>query len=151
MAPHRVAERFRVGPKAADEIACLRLLLALLGINAGHPAKALQVLPVSPPAQVLRYGHRLATPILVAPVIGILGLLLQRYGYPVAPIVLGLILGPMLETHFRRALIVSRGDYTIFLQRPIAAGLLAVAMVYLLLPLFTWVWRRWRIAATAQG
>jgi putative tricarboxylic transport membrane protein len=82
---------------------------------------------------------------------GILGFVLQRYGYPVAPIVLGLILGPMLETHFRRALIVSRGDYAVFLQRPIAAVILAIAAVYLLLPLLTWAWRRRRVAVTAQG
>jgi putative tricarboxylic transport membrane protein len=86
----------------------------------------------------------------VMAIFGVLGFVLQRYGYPVAPIVLGLILGPMLETHFRRALIISRGDYVIFLQRPIAAGLLAAAAVYLLLPLLSWAWRRWRIAAPAR-
>ena len=83
-------------------------------------------------------------------IFGVLGFVLQRYGYPVAPIVLGLILGPMLETHFRRALIISRGDYAIFLQRPIAAGLITVAAVYLLLPLLSWAWRRWRVAASAR-
>jgi putative tricarboxylic transport membrane protein len=82
---------------------------------------------------------------------GILGFALQRHGFPVAPIVLGLILGPMLETHFRRALIVSRGDYGLFLQRPIAAGLLAVAALYLLLPALGWAWRRRRTAAVAGG
>jgi putative tricarboxylic transport membrane protein len=76
---------------------------------------------------------------------------LQRYGFPVAPIVLGLILGPMLETHFRRAMIVSRGDYGIFLQRPIAASLLALAALYLLLPLIAWAWRRRRVVAPAEG
>jgi putative tricarboxylic transport membrane protein len=84
-------------------------------------------------------------------VFGVLGLGLQRYGYPVAPIVLGLILGPMLETHFRRALILSRGNYGIFVQRPIAAALLAVAAVYLLLPALAWAWRRRRVVATAEG
>jgi putative tricarboxylic transport membrane protein len=82
-------------------------------------------------------------------VFGVLGFGLQRYGYPVAPIVLGLILGPMLETHFRRALILSRGEYGIFLQRPIAAGLLAVAAIYLLMPALLWVWRRRRVVAAA--
>jgi TctA family transporter len=57
----------------------------------------------------------------------------------------------MLETHFRRALIVSRGDYSIFLQRPIAAALLAVAMVYLFLPLLTRAWRRRREVVPAQS
>ncbi len=84
-------------------------------------------------------------------IFGILGFVLQRYGYPVAPIVLGLILGPMLETHFRRALIISRGDYVIFLQRPIAAGLIAVAVVYLVMPVLVWAWRRRRVVAPAEG
>jgi len=84
-------------------------------------------------------------------IFGVLGFVLQRYGYPVAPIVLGLILGPMLETHFRRALIISRGDYAIFLQRPIAAGLIAVAVVYLLLPILARAWRRRRVEASAEG
>jgi TctA family transporter len=57
----------------------------------------------------------------------------------------------MLETHFRRALILSRGDYGIFLQRPIAAGLLAVAAVYLLLPALAWGWRRRGVVAPARG
>jgi putative tricarboxylic transport membrane protein len=84
-------------------------------------------------------------------VFGVLGVVFQRYGYPVAPIVLGLILGPMLETHFRRALILSRGDYAIFLERPIAAALLAIAAVYLLAPMVAWAWRRRRLVAPAQG
>jgi putative tricarboxylic transport membrane protein len=84
-------------------------------------------------------------------VFGVIGFVLQRYGYPVAPIVLGLILGPMLETHFRRALIVSRGDYAIFFHRPIAAALLTVAAIYLLAPVVIWLWRRRRVAAPAGG
>jgi putative tricarboxylic transport membrane protein len=84
-------------------------------------------------------------------IFGVLGFVLQCYGYPVAPIVLGLILGPMLETHFRRALIVSRGDYAIFLQRPIAAALLAIAIVYLLAPMVAWAWRRRRPAVATTG
>jgi putative tricarboxylic transport membrane protein len=84
-------------------------------------------------------------------VFGVVGFMLQRYAYPVAPIVLGLILGPMHETHFRRALILSRGDYAIFVQRPIAAALLAVAAVYLLAPLLAWAWRRRRAVAPAEG
>jgi putative tricarboxylic transport membrane protein len=57
----------------------------------------------------------------------------------------------MLETHFRRALIVSRGDYGIFLQRPIAAAILAVAAVYLLAPIVAWLRRRRRVMAPAGG
>jgi putative tricarboxylic transport membrane protein len=73
---------------------------------------------------------------------GIVGWLLQRNGFPVAPVVLGLILGPMVETHLRRALILSRGDWSIFVERPIAATLLAIVALYLALPVVTWAWRR---------
>jgi len=84
-------------------------------------------------------------------VFGVAGFVLQRHGFPVAPIVLGLILGPMLETHFRRALIVSRGDYGIFFQRPISAALLTLAAVYLVLPLLAWAWRRRRVVVPARS
>ncbi|MBI2204887.1 MAG: tripartite tricarboxylate transporter permease [Candidatus Rokubacteria bacterium] len=73
---------------------------------------------------------------------GIIGFVLQRYEFPVAPIVLGLILGPMLETHLRRALILSRGDWSTFVERPISAFLLAAVVVYLALPLIVWAWKR---------
>ena len=57
----------------------------------------------------------------------------------------------MLETHFRRALIVSRGDYGIFFQRPISAALLTLAAVYLVLPLLAWAWRRRRVVVPARS
>jgi putative tricarboxylic transport membrane protein len=57
----------------------------------------------------------------------------------------------MLETHFRRALIVSRGDYGIFFQRPIAAVLLTVAAFYLVLPVLRWAWRRRRVVVPARS
>jgi len=63
--------------------------------------------------------------------IGVLGYVLQRYGYPVIPVLMGLILGPMLESNFRRALIVSDGDPMIFLTSPVSALLLVVVVVFL--------------------
>lgn len=72
----------------------------------------------------------------------VVGYFFQRYGFPVAPVVLGLIFGPKLETHLRRALIISRGDWSIFLQRPITAFLLAAVLVYLALPAIVWVSKR---------
>jgi putative tricarboxylic transport membrane protein len=74
----------------------------------------------------------------------VVGWALQRHGFPVAPVVLGLILGPMLETHFRRALILSRGDWWFFLDRPIAAALVGAVVLYLALPVGAWAWRRAR-------
>ena len=66
--------------------------------------------------------------------IGILGFLLRRYGYPLAPIVLGVVLGPLLETEFRRALVGSRGDWLVLINRPMAATILAFALFMVLGP-----------------
>jgi putative tricarboxylic transport membrane protein len=52
----------------------------------------------------------------------------------VAPAVIGLILGPLAETQFRRALAISQGDATIFFTRPITASLLALAALVLIAP-----------------
>jgi putative tricarboxylic transport membrane protein len=68
--------------------------------------------------------------------IGVLGFLMRRYGYPLAPVILGLVLGPMLETEFRRALLSSRGDWSVFVGSPISATILAAAAMIVLLPLF---------------
>jgi putative tricarboxylic transport membrane protein len=70
---------------------------------------------------------------------GVGGYLLRKLGFELAPVVLGLVLGPMLEMSVRQSLALSGGSYAIFLQRPIAATLLAVAGALILVPL---VWRR---------
>lgn len=66
---------------------------------------------------------------------GVIGYFMQRYGFPAAPVILALILGPMAESNLRRSLVISEGSYDIFLTRPIAAGLLALALITLLTPL----------------
>jgi len=66
----------------------------------------------------------------VAVGVGVLGYVLQRFGYPVVPVLLGLILGPMLETNFRRSLIISRGDVSVFFTSPISAILIAASVVF---------------------
>lgn len=60
---------------------------------------------------------------------GLLGWWLKRYGFPLSPLALGLILGRMTEENLRRALILSEGSPLIFLTRPIALGLLTAALV----------------------
>jgi TctA family transporter len=68
---------------------------------------------------------------------GIVGYALVKLGCEPAPLLLGFVLGPLLEEHLRRAMIISRGDPTIFLTRPISAGLLiaaALALVVAVLP-----------------
>ena len=59
---------------------------------------------------------------------GITGYLLIRFGCEPAPLLLGFVLGPLLEEHLRRAMIISRGDPMIFIERPISAVLLALAL-----------------------
>ncbi|MDE1568218.1 tripartite tricarboxylate transporter permease [Aquabacter sp. P-9] len=65
---------------------------------------------------------------------GILGYLMRRFDYPIAPVVVGLILGPMAEAQLRRALSISLGDPLVLVQSPISATLLAVAALALLAP-----------------
>ena len=60
---------------------------------------------------------------------GLLGYFLIKLGCEPAPLLLGFVLGPLLEDHLRRALIISRGDPTTFVTRPISAVLLALAVV----------------------
>jgi TctA family transporter len=62
---------------------------------------------------------------------GIVGYALVKLGCEPAPLLLGFVLGPLLEEHLRRAMIISRGDPTIFLTRPISAGLLIAALLAL--------------------
>ena len=57
-------------------------------------------------------------------VFGLLGFMMRRWGFPVAPAVIGLILGPLAESQFRRALAISQGDPSVFFTHPISASLL---------------------------
>ncbi|WP_270934539.1 tripartite tricarboxylate transporter permease [Falsiroseomonas oryzae] len=61
----------------------------------------------------------------------VLGFVMARLGCEGAPLLLGLILGPMMEESLRRALLLSRGDWSTFITRPISATLLAVALALL--------------------
>ena len=60
------------------------------------------------------------------------GYVLHKFGCEVAPLVLGFILGPLMEENLRRSLVLSRGDPTILIERPISATLLALTLVLLL-------------------
>jgi putative tricarboxylic transport membrane protein len=69
-------------------------------------------------------------------IFGVLGYLMRLYGYPIAPVVVGLILGPMAEQQLRRALSIAQGDWTTLVNTPLAAGLLFVAFLALVVPSF---------------
>jgi putative tricarboxylic transport membrane protein len=68
-------------------------------------------------------------------VMGLVGLLLRTFDYEPAPVVIGLVLAPIFEMSLRQSLILSGGSYAIFLQRPIAASLLALALLVIVLAL----------------
>jgi putative tricarboxylic transport membrane protein len=63
---------------------------------------------------------------------------MRRYDFPVAPVIVGMILGPLCETQFRRALAISQGDLSVFFSHAISAALLGMALAVLLVPP---VWR----------
>lgn len=85
--------------------------------------------------------HRSAGDLVLVALIGGIGYGLRRVDAPVAPVIIGLILGPAAEQHLRRALSISQGDWTPFVTRPLAATLLAIAVAILL---WAPVRRRWR-------
>jgi putative tricarboxylic transport membrane protein len=66
--------------------------------------------------------------------IGAIGYLMRRYDFPAAPVIIGMILGPLAEQQFRRAMTISQGDWTVFLTRPLSLTLLAIALAALLAP-----------------
>jgi len=66
---------------------------------------------------------------------GLAGYVFHKLGMEPAPLLLGFILGPMMEEYLRRALLLSRGDWSVFVTRPLSAGLLAAAALLLVLVL----------------
>lgn len=85
-------------------------------------------------------------------VIGFVGFLMRWFGFPIAPVVVGLILGPLAEQQFRRALSISQGDYTVFLTHPISATFLGLAVLAVATPpLLSWLRRRRLRRAGAEG
>jgi len=76
-----------------------------------------------------------ATEVIIMVIFGLIGYLMSKYSFQQAPMVLALILGPMLEVNFRRALILSQGDLSIFFHRPISAVLLVASAVLLMYPI----------------
>ncbi|MEU6784500.1 tripartite tricarboxylate transporter permease [Nonomuraea angiospora] len=69
-------------------------------------------------------------------VLGLLGYAMRRFGLPVAPAVIGMILGPMAEIQLRRALAIGAGDVTVLVRSPVAVVLLVLAALALLTPVF---------------
>jgi putative tricarboxylic transport membrane protein len=67
---------------------------------------------------------------------GVLGYVFERVGFPVAPLVLGVILGPIAEENFMNSMISFSNDWTVFFTRPISGSIVAFTVLVLLLPMF---------------
>jgi putative tricarboxylic transport membrane protein len=80
--------------------------------------------------------------VFVMVVFGVLGYLMRKFGYEPAPLVLAFVLGPMLENNLRKSLILSHGDFQIFITRPISAACLLLAVAALIAPLLPALARR---------
>src|SRR5256885_1496228 len=80
--------------------------------------------------------------VFVMVVFGVLGYLMRKFGYEPAPMVLAFVLGPMLENNLRKSLILSHGDFTIFVERPISAVCIILAAAALVGPLLPGLARR---------
>jgi len=66
--------------------------------------------------------------------IGLLGVVMRRFDYPTAPVIVGMILGPLAEAQMRNALSIGEGRWSVFIERPMSASLLAVVVAVLVLP-----------------
>jgi putative tricarboxylic transport membrane protein len=79
--------------------------------------------------------------VMVMLVFGVLGFLMEENGFPVAPAILGIVLGPMLENNFFNSMIKADGSAIAFFQRPIA-GVLGVVTIAIWLSMIWFAWKR---------
>jgi TctA family transporter len=86
------------------------------------------------------------TGVIIMLVFGVLGFLMEENDIPIAPAILGLVLGPMLEKNFITSMIKSDGSFIAFFERPIAAGLGVFAIAVWFVPVLLYLWR-----ASRQG
>src|ERR1700688_4111032 len=139
-------------PESANNAAAQTSFIPLLTL--GIPPNAVMALMVGIWVRLLRVPYRLMFPSIVifcvigiysinnAPVdvvlagaFGLLGYWLIKHDFEPAPLLLGMVLGPLMEENLRRALLISRGDATVFFTRPLSAVLMATAAFLLALAL----------------
>ncbi len=82
------------------------------------------------------------TDVAIMLIFGVIGYLMKKLSLEAAPMVLAFVLGPMMETALRQALIKSRGSFSIFFTRPISATCLIIALALMVMPLLPWFRRR---------
>lgn len=82
---------------------------------------------------------------------GLMGYGMRLYGYPVAPVVVGLILGPMAEQQLRRALSIAQGDWQTLVSTPVSAILLTVSVLLIVVPMVLRLMGRGKVLAAVAG
>jgi len=84
------------------------------------------------------YSHRTSvTDVVLTLAFGIIGYLMKSYRFEPAPVLLGFVLGPLLEDNFRRTMLIYRGDFAIFIERPISAVLFACTVALIGFSIFS--------------
>ena len=84
-------------------------------------------------------------------IFGLLGYFMRLYGYSIAPVIVGSLLGPMAEQQLRRALAIALGGPMTLVQSPLAAILLALALIALILPMVLRLLGRGQILAAVAA
>jgi putative tricarboxylic transport membrane protein len=82
------------------------------------------------------------TDVMISAMYGVVGYWLIKHDFEAAPMLLGFVLGPLMEENLRRAMLIARGDATVFFTRPISGGLLAVAILLLILAVLPMIRKR---------
>ncbi|CAG2138183.1 tripartite tricarboxylate transporter permease [Cupriavidus numazuensis] len=83
-------------------------------------------------------------------VVGLLGMVMRRFDFPTAPVIVGLILGPIAEKQLRNALSIGQGDWSLFVKQPISATILAMTVAVVIVPRLL-RWHANRSSAHAQA
>jgi putative tricarboxylic transport membrane protein len=98
-------------------------------------------------ATVGAYGMRQSTfDLFLLYGIGLLGVLMRRFDFPTAPVVVGMILGPLAEAQMRNAVAIGEGSFAIFLQRPMSLTLIIIVLSVLIVPRALKHWAERRMA-----
>ncbi len=75
-------------------------------------------------------------------IFGILGYFMRRYGLPIPPLILGVILGPLAESYFLTTMIGEANNIWVFFRRPVSASLLILSLAIFILPLIQSFWKK---------
>jgi putative tricarboxylic transport membrane protein len=82
-------------------------------------------------------------------IFGVVGYLMRKLDYPMAPAVLAIVLGPLAEPALRQSLLISSGSFSIFFTRPFAAVIMTFAFILLILPVLRIYYEKYKKLAQA--